>query len=437
MPSRPVAANTGIPFDDRVRWITARNLSGEIIPSHALCKVSGALDGSIYLDKPDQDGQDCVVNSSYPIPINEWGVVTRETPARILVNQEEGVTPESGETWGAKAGEWELYSNKRGYLIAGGYYGADQTVMAIRQGGECVIPVAIRIDGGDVATGFDFTVMQQTDADPSEFEEVDWLTSDELGFNAFEANGEFVSSGTTIYPGQIDFCRQKAFFFGGTDPGRVIVEFAESTPSMGELYLANLRTELVDSGGLVSWSTGATVYAFPINSGTTPTLETLYFAFRTEEEETVEGLPVYEVDRCCDSIVDQSSSGSGDNVLGGIPCGAWTTVSVTYQYGSGPTVAVDCVGPGLFASDIFEYDPTNYPGWMVRLYFECNEGLTGHPAVTTESGTQPAEFSTAIRGDNHDTTTGPFVWDGVTDWDEYGDVSGSGYGGTFTIVSAS
>jgi len=302
---------------------------------------------------------------------------------------------------------------------------------------SCVIPAIIRIDGGNATSGYEWTAMQQMDADFLEVEEITGLDSTSLGYLAAAANGLDVSPGDTTYPGQLDLCRGKAFFFGGTDPGRVIVEFQETTPSMGELYLANIRTELVDSGGLVSWSTGATVYAFPINSGTTPTLETLYFAFRTEEEETVEGLPVYEVDRCCDSIVDQSSSGSGDNVLGGIPCGAWTTVSVTYQYGSGPTVAVDCVGPGLFASDIFEYDPTNYPGWMVRLYFECNEGLTGHPAVTTESGTQPAEFSTAIRGDNHDTTTGPFVWDGVTDWDEYGDVSGSGYGGTFTIVSAS
>jgi hypothetical protein len=313
MPIRFVATNAA-PFEDRVRWIPAYNDSGEVIPSCALCRVTSAVDGALHVSKPNSDGQDCVVNSEFSIPIGGWGRVTRETPIRILVNQEEGSTPTNGQEWGAKSGEWELYSTEEGFLISGGYSTSEQTVMAIRKTGDevCVVPVAIRIDGGNETDGYEWTAMQQVEGSAADWEAIAGWNDTDLGFLAYEANGETVAAGAFIYPGQVDFCRQKAFFFFGNGVGgsRIILEFLEDSSSFGDLYLARITTELVDSFGNVSWTTGATVYAFPINQTLTPTLETLYFAYRTEEEEIVGGLPVYEVDRCCDAEGNQSSSGS-------------------------------------------------------------------------------------------------------------------------------
>jgi len=156
--------------------------------------------------------------------------------------------------------------------------------------------------------------MQQSDENPAVWEEVpDGYTSDGLGFKAFEHTGTEFTASDAIYSGWVDLCRDKAFFFGSNYPRNVLLEFSETTPSKGDLYAARIFTELVDTYGLVSYSPGATIWAFPINGNLRPTLETLYFAYRTGNEELVDGLAVYEVDRCCDSNTDQSSSGSGDS----------------------------------------------------------------------------------------------------------------------------
>ena len=94
--------------------------------------------------------------------------------------------------------------------------GDDQDALVRIEAGAadgCNVPIALRIDGGDADDGYEWTAMRQTNADPGEWEVISGWNSTNLGFAAFEANNESVTAGTTIYPGQIDFCRNKAFFF--------------------------------------------------------------------------------------------------------------------------------------------------------------------------------------------------------------------------------
>jgi hypothetical protein len=183
----------------------------------------------------------------------------------------------------------------------------------------CKIPVVIQIEGGDNASGHDWTALQQVVGTPNTWQpDAAGYTNVSTGVKMYELNENDVGAGPVRYLGHYDICRQVAFFLFSLSEltGRVIVMFLESSPSIGDLYSAKIYTENVSSGtGLVEWVAGSEVYAFPINANLIPTLETKYFARRSDGEEIVNSRLVYTVDRCCDAPIDQSSSGGTDNCL--------------------------------------------------------------------------------------------------------------------------
>ena len=176
---------------------------------------------------------------------------------------------------------------------------------------NCTWVGAMRVDGGDETTGYDFTLMQQTGADPSAWEEIAGMDSATLGMKAFEANGTTVVAGSTIYHGQLDLCRETAFFFGGEFPKRSLAEFmsAADADRVGDLYPARLIHELVSPAGLVEYSIGDDILAHPVNLNQIPTTQTIYRMDRSEGEEVVNDLATYDADRCCDSLRKTTSSG--------------------------------------------------------------------------------------------------------------------------------
>jgi hypothetical protein len=105
---------------DRLRWLTARNVYAGVIPAFGLVKVSEVdADGTLQVTRPDADGQDVYVNGPVKIVQGGYGNVTRDWPAFALYTAADG-TPTNGDTWGAKSGDFTLRKGFAGFTIEGG-----------------------------------------------------------------------------------------------------------------------------------------------------------------------------------------------------------------------------------------------------------------------------------------------------------------------------
>jgi hypothetical protein len=137
---------------DRLRWLTARNVYAGEIPAFGLVKVSDVdADGTLQVTRPDADGQDVYVNGPSKMAQSGYGAVTRDWPCYALYTSADG-TPANGESWGVKSGDFTLRKGNAGFTIAGG---ADTTLKIVLA------------RGGDSSGGFNGTVTICTGGTPA------------------------------------------------------------------------------------------------------------------------------------------------------------------------------------------------------------------------------------------------------------------------------
>lgn len=112
----------------RKPWVRVRNGGSEIIPSHAVMRITGATeeDGEIVYQvaKPNATFQRLyLVNGTKDIAVSTsvngdgWGTFLGEG-GRVLYDS--ASTPAYGECWGPQDASWELKKYRYGFTIIGG-----------------------------------------------------------------------------------------------------------------------------------------------------------------------------------------------------------------------------------------------------------------------------------------------------------------------------
>ncbi|HEY1191393.1 MAG TPA: hypothetical protein VGE74_27410 [Gemmata sp.] len=105
---------------DVTDWVPVSNVSGELIPSGALARVTGVSGGHFTIAKPDTDSAPNLMSIGLGlIPAGGKGQGTLD-PRAVLAYEEADGTPAAGEEWGAASGSWKLRKGKSGWRILGG-----------------------------------------------------------------------------------------------------------------------------------------------------------------------------------------------------------------------------------------------------------------------------------------------------------------------------
>ena len=118
-----------------ITWYTVANQSNVAIPPNSLvfvtglnanyqpiisqCSVSGATAGVL-------------VTGPATIPPNSLGQAHNQFPCAVSYDPSTG-TPGAGQTWGLKAGSWQLVAGQTGFMIVGGANGQSGLVVVIPQ----------------------------------------------------------------------------------------------------------------------------------------------------------------------------------------------------------------------------------------------------------------------------------------------------------------
>lgn len=115
-----------------IRWLPCRNDSGEEIPAGAALLISGVtiVDGRSVLavEKPSHIWQRrYALAGPWPIPAGAFGACTLEAPAWAWCDTQ--ITPQPGQSWGAKPGEWRLFPHRPGFTVLAGLVNQRTLVM--------------------------------------------------------------------------------------------------------------------------------------------------------------------------------------------------------------------------------------------------------------------------------------------------------------------
>ena len=99
-----------------------RNDASETVPGFAVLRVVGVmqLEGQAVLRVEQPNGtyeRLYYVNGPVPVALGEYGVCCAGQPA--FVAYDTGSTPATGESWGAKDGEWKLFPHRPGFTLLG------------------------------------------------------------------------------------------------------------------------------------------------------------------------------------------------------------------------------------------------------------------------------------------------------------------------------
>lgn len=116
-PSSPQAPN---PVGDSGRFVRVLNTEGVAIPPFAALEVCGydKEENTFYVRKPTVSGRnDCLFNGRTPIRANKTGQAVVGASEVAALFAPDGTTPEPGEIWGTKAGEWYLTPQSTGYVV--------------------------------------------------------------------------------------------------------------------------------------------------------------------------------------------------------------------------------------------------------------------------------------------------------------------------------
>ena len=185
--------NNRTPQRPDTQWVRCQNDSGEIVPAYAVMIVtSWDFDDEGLLLTVDQQGatfqRQHVVNSADDIEIGGFGWCAVSGHVRVLYDDAVD-TPDTGQTWGPKNGEWHIILDWPGFEIIGGLK-VSPDVNAIM-----APPVALigKLDGA-LAVGGTQTVSIWADHDGSEVDTTfnvtarDWMLQ----------TGESVASGKKV-----------------------------------------------------------------------------------------------------------------------------------------------------------------------------------------------------------------------------------------------
>jgi hypothetical protein len=147
------------PFDQThlasVRWLPAKNVSGEDVPAFAVVRITGFTDEGVFeVDKPDGSDAEYALNGPGPMSATGYGTVTRDYPNWALFDDgpDDDEFPAVGEEWGPEEDSWKLHSGGTGFAIHGEPIGEETRVLvsALSAGGEGepTDPGALRIITG-------------------------------------------------------------------------------------------------------------------------------------------------------------------------------------------------------------------------------------------------------------------------------------------------
>jgi hypothetical protein len=126
-------------------WAPCVNVSGGPIPSFGVAVVAGVdEDGNFGLDTPDADNDaGVIVLGAGAMPEDGFGQGTFDPRVWVLYDERDG-TPEAGEEWGVKTGEYRLREGYTGFRCLGGASGGlanwvrvPPTAAADTAAGEC------------------------------------------------------------------------------------------------------------------------------------------------------------------------------------------------------------------------------------------------------------------------------------------------------------
>lgn len=106
-----------------IRWLPCRNDAGEEIPAGAALHISGVsvVEGRSVLAvvKPTSTWQRrYALAGPWPIPAGAYGACTLEGPVWAWCDTQ--TTPQPGQSWGVKPGEWRLFPHRPGFMVLGG-----------------------------------------------------------------------------------------------------------------------------------------------------------------------------------------------------------------------------------------------------------------------------------------------------------------------------
>lgn len=103
----------------RIRWLKFKNASQQVIPPFAVLNCLGTQNGVMMVGPPTSDNQQNVyTNSQATVPIQGYGSCTADSPCFVAYNNQAG-TPQIGQQWGTKAGDFYLEPNQTGFRVIG------------------------------------------------------------------------------------------------------------------------------------------------------------------------------------------------------------------------------------------------------------------------------------------------------------------------------
>lgn len=129
----PTTLDTG--YLAAVRKLRVSNAAAEVIPPHALLRVTGNdADGLLTVAKPNADSLPyLLVNGPLPIAVGATGLATFDEPTPV--SYDDAHTPAAGDTWGSANGSWLLTHGKTGWRVMGSPDTESAVVEAVREVG--------------------------------------------------------------------------------------------------------------------------------------------------------------------------------------------------------------------------------------------------------------------------------------------------------------
>jgi hypothetical protein len=114
-------------YNEAIRWLPVKSAVGEVAPSGALLRVTGAEDnGTLIVNKPNADNQQyLLICGPMGLDANGRGVATYDEFVPAAFEDGDG-TPAVGEAWGSKSGEWLLRKTYTGFVISAADNGSGQ-----------------------------------------------------------------------------------------------------------------------------------------------------------------------------------------------------------------------------------------------------------------------------------------------------------------------
>jgi hypothetical protein len=128
-----------------IRRVPILNVDTLPIPPYALLAFTGVSDeGFITVKRPTRNSQtDLLINGPGVIPPLATGAASQTFPAIVAYDEDLGVTPAAGDTWGSVADSWFLDPTQTGFMVIGGA-GAG-LVNVVVSGKTQTVPVVIDV----------------------------------------------------------------------------------------------------------------------------------------------------------------------------------------------------------------------------------------------------------------------------------------------------